>query len=51
MRTPNPDLEVRGKFQEEVPYAWGLQNVDIRQGGWVCIGINYSLKPCHMSVI
>lgn len=35
----------------EMPYAWGLQNVDIRQERWVGVGINHSLKSRHMSVM
>lgn len=51
MGTPKPDLEIQGKFQEEMPYTWGLQNVAIRQGGLVDVGTDLGLKPCcvHLS--
>lgn len=52
MGTPNPDLEIQGKFQEEMPYAWHLPSVDIRQAGLVDVGINLGLKPpcMHLSL-
>lgn len=34
-----------------MPYAWGLQNVDIRQGGLVDVGINLGRKPHCASII
>lgn len=34
-----------------MPYAWGLQNVDIRQGGPVDVGINLGRKPHCASII
>lgn len=45
MGIPNPDLEIQGEFQEEMPYAWGLQSIGIRQGGLLAVGINLGLKP------
>lgn len=50
MGTPNPALEIQGKFQEAAPYAWGLYNVD-SQGGLVDVDIHLGVKPRRASII
>lgn len=51
MGTPNPDQEIQGKLEGEMPYAQGLQNVDVGQGGLAGFGMSRSLKRSHASII
>lgn len=51
MGTPNPDQEIQGKLEGEMPYAQGLQNVDVGQGGLAGFGMSRSLKCSHASII